>query len=371
MRTILHLMGMDSTKYGGIEHFNVALATKLKGLGYKSVFIYESQPENQDFVYDITAAGAGLTICNSRHNKLRFCVQFARLLWRYRPCLLHAHFTKARFYAIPIARLMGVKNIFFTVHGEMGSRESIKPHTRLWYAYANRIARVITVSEKIKTQYLALWPSARVTRQYLGVLPVQGKREEARRSLGIAENGKMVLCVANFNHIKGLDILSEAIHILASERVLPQGTHFYIVGQPDEDRKALNETLQQLGIAGLVHTEGISNQVGQYMAAADIYVQPSRSEGLPLALMEAASAGLPLIGTNVGGIPEVVRDTQNGILVESENAAQLADAISNLLQDDNLRIRYGKNSYSVYRECFSIDSATDHLIELYHLPSKL
>lgn len=370
MKTILHLMGMDSFKYGGIEHFNVALAAKLKARGYHSVFIYESQPESKEFVNDITAAGAELIVCNSRRNKPRFCFHFAKLVFRYHPCLLHAHFTKARFYAIPIAHLLGIKKIYFTVHGEMGSRESMKPHTRIWYAYANRIAKVITVSEKIRTQYLALWPFAPATRIYLGVQPAHGTREEARSSLGVAANAKMVLCVANFNHIKGLDILSESIHILASRGGLQKGTCFYIVGQPDEDRIALDEKLQQLGIAELVHTEGISNRVGQYMTAADLYVQPSRSEGLPLALMEAASAGLPLIGTNVGGIPEAVHNAHNGMLVESGNAAQLADAINLLLQDDALRLRYGENSRSVYRDNFSIESATDRLIGLYHLPSQ-
>lgn len=110
---------------------------------------------------------------------------------------------------------------------------------------------------------------------------------------------------------------------------------------------------------------GVSNEVPAYMRSADIYIQPSRSEGIGLALMEAASASLPLVGTKVGGIPEVVRDGDNGILVESENAEMLAEAISKLLCDTELRQRLGANSLKIYKETFSVESGVRQTVDYY------
>ena len=327
----MYIMGMDSTKYGGIERLNVALASTLHQQGYSCVFVYESYPESTEFTDDLTKAGGSILVCNSRRNKAVFILRLTAILLRYRPLILHAHFTKARFYALPLAYLMGIRRLFFTVHGELGSVETIKPHTFRWYRWACRKAQVITVSDRIKEQYLANWPEAHPKRIYLGVVPIEGCRATSRMELGIPCDQTMALVIANFNHIKGLDILCESIALLKEQNKLADNVHFYIVGQHEKDIRELMEIARQMEIASHLHLIGISNRVALYMSAADIYVQPSRSEGLPLALMEAASAGLPLIGTNVGGIPEVVRDTQNGIMVESENAAQLADAISHLL----------------------------------------
>ena len=363
---ILYVMGMDSTKYGGIERLNVALASSLREIGYTSVFVYESYPECEEFVNDLSQAGGTLIVCNSRRNKLGFVLRMAAILLKYKPIVVHAHFTKARFYALPLAHLMGIRRLYFTMHGEPKASETIKKHTFKWYQWANKKTQVITVSDRIKEQYLSIWPEASPRRVYLGVAPIEGGMESSRSTLGIPTNQTMVLTIANFNHIKGLDILCDAIEQLKNENRLDD-VHFYIVGQPEQDMRHLDEIAQQKGIAPHLHLIGISNQVALYLTAANIYVQPSRSEGLPLTLMEAASAGLPLIGTTVGGIPEIIHHERNGILVNPEDSVQLADAINLMLQDCVLRDNYGKTSRVVYQNDFSIESSINHLIELYHI----
>lgn len=364
---VMHIMGMDSTKYGGIERFNVALASALQRRGYNSVFVYESQPECSQFVSDLTHAGGTLLVCNSRKNKLKFCLRITRIILRYRPVLLHAHFTKARFFALPIAYLLGIRKLFFTVHGELGGLSSIKLHTRWWYDWAGRKTKVIAVSDQIRAQYLSNWPKATVERIYLGVAAITGNRDDSRKALGIPEEWTMVLTVANFNHIKGLDILCHAIALLADQKKLNDSTCFYIVGQPVKDIQQLSELAERLGVISYLHMEGISNQVAAYLTASNIYVQPSRSEGLPLSLMEAASVGLPLIGTRAGGVPEVIKHEYNGLLVNPEEPQQLAEAILSVLSQPALQKQYGAGSMEKYRHLFAIETAVGNVINYYHL----
>lgn len=366
-KVILHVMGMDSSKYGGIERFNVKLSQVLWDKGYRSVFVYETYPENESFVSDVKATHGQIVVLKSRKQSLTFCRQLSRLIRRERPCLVHAHFTKARFYAIPVAYTQGVRKLFFTVHSEMDSMDAIKPLTRMWYSMANRRAKIIAVSNNIEASYKANWPKSHVKRIYLGVDRVVGDKRESRLKLGIPPEQVVVLTVANFNHIKGLDILCQAIAILKERGVLNDNIGFYIVGQPESDKKMLKELTKELGIDGLIMMVGVSNEVGSFMSASDIYVQPSRSEGIGLAFMEAASAGLPLIGTRVGGIPEIVKDGVNGRLVEKEKAFQLADVLELMLCDAVLRENYGKNSLSVYENGFSVENGVMQTVEYYGL----
>lgn len=367
-KCVMYIMGMDSTKYGGIERFNVALASALQRRGYNSVFVYESYPECSQFVSDLTDAGGTLLVCNSRRNKLRFCFRISRIIHRYRPTILHAHFTKARFFALPIAYLLGIRKLFFTVHGEVGDLSSIKPHTRWWYNWASHKAKVITVSDQIRAQFLNNWPIATVERIYLGVSAITGTFSNSRKLLGIPDEQTVILTIANFNHIKGLDVLCHAIALLSEQTALNSNTHFYIVGQPQKEIQQLSELAKQLGISSYIHMEGISNQIATYLTASNLYVQPSRSEGLPLSLMEAASVGLPLIGTKVGGNPEIIEHEYNGLLVDSENSQQLAEAILSILSQPSLQKQYGAGSMQKYKQLFAIGTAVDNMITYYHLP---
>lgn len=359
-------MGMDSSKYGGIERFNVELAKNLRAKGFKGVFVYEEEPANHAFVDDLEAAGGEIVVLNSRKSKLRFCKGFVKLIRKYHPILVHAHFTKARFYAIPIAYLMGVRKLFVTIHSTMVPKREIKPHTRLWCWWANKVSKVVAVSENIRTVYKENWPDAEVRRIYLGVKPIEGNREESRRKLGVVATETMLLTVSNFNHIKGLDVLCKAVKILKDKGMM-DNARLYIVGQPDKDKEELTVLINELTIADCVRMEGISNEVPIYLSAADIYIQASRSEGIGMALMEAASASLPLVGTRVGGIPEIVRDGMNGLVVDSENPGMLADAIARLLQDEDLRKRLAANSLKVYQEDFSVASGVRQTVDYYRI----
>lgn len=358
-------MGMDSSKYGGIERFNVKLSQALWEKGYRSLFVYEGYPSNELFVSDLKNSHGEIVVLKSVKQPMRFCIGLSKLIHRERPSIVHAHFTKARFYAIPLAYVKGIRNLVFTLHSAMYPKKLIKPFTRIWYGMANKMAKVIAVSDDIASNYRANWPHATTKRIYLGVEAIKGSKLACRSKLGIPEHQTMVLTVANFNHIKGLDVLCKAISLLKQRGELGSDVRFYIVGQPESDKRELEALLSKSGLSDRVEMVGISNDVASYMCAADFYVQPSRSEGLPLALMEATSVGLPLVASCVGGIPEITQEGINGILVEPENEEMLAQAIAKLVDDAELRRQYSENSLEVYKNLFSVENGVRQTVEYY------
>lgn len=365
-KNILHLTGMDSTKYGGLERFNVELATQLHDMGYHSVFVYETWPDVEQFVQDLKKVDAEVIVINSRTNPLRFCRQLWSLFKKYHFCMMHAHFTKARFYAIPLAIVYGIKNIVYTFHSRVPPLCEMKLHTRLWYKLVNPYCRVVAVSKQIESVAKTNWPNLKVVCRYQGTEPIKGDKLKYRKELGIDKDELMVMCTANFNHIKGLDILVRSVKQL-SDKLDLNHISFYIVGQPEKDRKELKPLIDELSLSAYIHMEGISNEVYKYLSAADVYIQPSRSEGIGVALMEAASARLPLIAANIGGMPEVAHNGENAILFESENIEDCANALYTLLTDKELREKYGERSYCVYEENFRVKERVTNLIEYYRL----
>lgn len=365
-RNILHLMGMDSTKYGGIERFNIELSRQLREKGYHSVFVYEEYPCVQQFVDDLKETGAELYIINSRKKVLKFCWDIWKLYKQYNFCTIHAHFTKARFYALPLAVLYGVKSRLYTIHSTMKLLRDIKLHTRLWYWCMNKLCRVVAVSKQIEQVTRKNWSNAVVKAIYLGVDSIISDRKSARNELDISDDTLIVTTVSNFNKVKGLDILCYAIKYLVDTDTIGN-TIVYVVGQPEKDIIALKELVRQLSIESYIKMEGIKNNIPIYLNASDIYVQASRHEGLPLALMEATSVGLPIVASDVGGIPEVARENKNALLVPSEDPKELAIALEKMILDSKLRSEYGQQSRRVYEESFCLKQNAYNLIEYYNL----
>ena len=120
----------------------------------------------------------------------------------------------------------------------------------------------------------------------------------------------------------------------------------------------------ELGVEDNVIWLGRRNDVQDILPMADVYVHPSRSEGLGSALLEASVAGLPLVGSRVGGIPEIVQHQLNGLLVEADNAEQLADAIEQVL---TLKNNYGERARKMVYQHFDQMNQARKLLNLYNI----
>lgn len=144
-------------------------------------------------------------------------------------------------------------------------------------------------------------------------------------------------CIANFYPTKGLDYLIDAIHI-ASKNIKIK---LAIIGD-GELRPELEKQIKSNNLESNIILTGKIKNAQQYLLAFDLAVSSSVKEGFPYFLLEAMAAGLPIVATKVGGIPEIIADNETGLLIEARNPAALADKIILLAKNPELMMRLGE-----------------------------
>jgi glycosyltransferase involved in cell wall biosynthesis len=175
--------------------------------------------------------------------------------------------------------------------------------------------------------------------------------EMTAREWDIDGNTTVIGTLARFHKQKGHSYLLEAMTRVQTQR---PGTRALLVGdgplRPEMEAKA-----GELDLSETVIFTGIRRDVPEILALLDVFVLPSLWEGLPVALLEAMAAGLPVVATRVGGVPEVVIDGVTGLLVPPRDPEALSETILRLLQDSDLRHRMGQAGQERVREHFSVD----------------
>ena len=185
--------------------------------------------------------------------------------------------------------------------------------------------------------------------------------EQFDREFGLNEENKKVLYVGRLMEEKGLDVLLRAYSIVDAK--MPD-TNLIIVGK-GHLRASLEDQASKLGLENVIFTGFVSDSLlKQAYASSDLFVLPSYAEIQPLVLLEALAMGLPAIGTNVGGVPEMIIEGQNGYVLEPGDHEGLAERTIRILNDDKLREEFSRNSLRMARS-HDIDKSADKLERLY------
>jgi glycosyltransferase involved in cell wall biosynthesis len=211
-----------------------------------------------------------------------------------------------------------------------------REHPGLYAKHGGPLKRLIAISDLLRQQAAQL--PALKGRSFETVFNVPQKR-----FFDLA-----VVCVANFHPIKGQEILAQAFELLRPRR---RDIRLILVGSAglDATRQAFRRQVEGLlaealssGRASIIDDATDSRP---HLAAADVYVQPSHMEALGVAITEAMACGLPVVGTSVGGIPELVSEA-TGLLIPAADPRTMADAIGKLGDDAGLRRRLGEGGKS-------------------------
>ncbi|OGF55348.1 MAG: hypothetical protein A2Z21_07755 [Candidatus Fraserbacteria bacterium RBG_16_55_9] len=203
-------------------------------------------------------------------------------------------------------------------------------------------------------------PNTVDTRAYYPVRP--NEKEAVRERLLLPLGKTIVLYVGRLHPVKGLDILLRAwaqLPMNVRDRAL-----LVLVGDGPE-RFALAELAEQLGITESVLLAGAQRAVRQYYWAADVFVLPSRTEGMSGALIEAMACGLPCIASNVGGAPDLIQDGRNGALLASEEPGQLAGKLFGMMGEPERWAEMGKLARKSALEYADMDIVVDRLRTIY------
>jgi glycosyltransferase involved in cell wall biosynthesis len=187
--------------------------------------------------------------------------------------------------------------------------------------------------------------------------PIPEERVRLRRALGLGAEDVAIGSVGLLWRAKGQEHLLRALARL-------QDVVVFLVGS-GADEKPLRDLAVDLGITGRVRFLGWRDDVRQLLQAVDLYVQPSLTEGLPLAVVEAGAAGLPIVASDVGGIPEIITHGANGLLVPPGDPQALAQAIQKLIEDPQMARRLGDAARQAAFERFSAEAMAERYMQLY------
>ncbi len=224
--------------------------------------------------------------------------------------------------------------------------------------------RTIVVSEHLKKQTRWwLFVSRKISVIHNGVPELSFlPRDEARQWLRIPSHVFAVGSIAELHKNKGLDVAIEALSLLRDKNVT-----YTIVGE-GEERATLEMLIKWHELEERVSLAGHIDEAYKYLKAFDVFLLPSRTEALSYALLEALQAGLPIVATNVGGIPEVVEHKKTGLLVPPENPRALAHALRFMMTHPDARESAGREFKNKIKKNFAIAKMFANTQNIYATP---
>ena len=299
----------------------------------------------------------------------RALASLARIIRAYRPHVIHTHLSKAGLLGRGAAMFSSRAVRIHTFHGNVfegyfGSRTSgmIQRTERFLGA---RTDRIVAISDRQHEELLKyrVAPDARIRVVPLGLDlgRFEGHdRAGARARLGIDDATVAVVAIGRLVPIKRIDRLIRAFS--AAVAGAPE-IRLYLVGDGSE-RSSLEELAASLGVADRVAFAGWSSDTPTWYAAADVVALTSDREGTPLALIEAAAAGRPVIASDVGGVADIVVDGETGLVFPPDDEDALAAALVRLARDPVLRLRLG-SAAPTHARSYSAERLVDDLDSLY------
>jgi len=292
-------------------------------------------------------------------------VQFFSLLKQHRVDLIQTHGHKANFTAFVLTRFLDLPWIAF-VHGWTDEDWKIRAYNRLDKFLLKFPDRLVAVSKELALKLYALKiPQEKIRVIYNAVLedgiPKLNPPIEVRKEFGIPAEDKLIGVVGRLSQEKGQIFFLEAFLKLVEN--YPQVTALIVGEGPDE--KKLKEYCFSKKLDLKVVFTGYQKDMTSIYNSLDLVILPSLSEGMPNVALEGMLFGKPVIGTRVGGTPEVIIDRKTGILVPPKNVTSLADSILELLNDENKMRAYSESSRTFVQENFSLEKRVKSIVELY------
>ena len=338
-RRVVHVT--DSAGFGGAERQILTLIEHLDRERWDPVLAHHGSPGIQPLVDGARALGVPDVVLEPMPDGLagaRRVPRAARTLRGLGADVLHAHLTWPLACKWPLAAgvVARVPAVVATVQLYLpftATRGTLLQHRIL----ARRVGRYICVSRFVADAGIAHpgWPPARVSVVHNGIDPAPWERGDAARGRAALGGGDepVALTLARLDPQKGLEVLVEAA-------TQTPGVQFAIAGDGPE-RAALEQQIERLGLSGRVRLLGRREDATDLLAGCDLFVLPSRFEGLPVSVVEAMAASRPVVATAIGGTDEAVVAGETGLLVPAGDAPALAAAVARIAGDGDLSAAMG------------------------------
>ncbi len=387
---ILYLI--TKSNFGGAQRYVFDLAERLHrdghdvivGFGGEGTLALKLAEKN---IRTVSLSGLGRDVALFDDVKTLFTI--ISLLKKEHPDILHLNSSKiggigglaARLFntQIQLARLFGGKKnpirIIFTGHGWAMGEE--RPDWQRFLIATTHLATILlahrTIAVSLRTrEEVSILPfsSQKMSIIYNGIDTLTLTPKDSALEILLAENRTELLhneplilgTIAELHKNKGLTYALEGLAQLKKQNSQP--FMFIIIGE-GEERNTLEALRDTLGLTKEVFFVGFKDNASSLLSAFDVFLFTSTKEGFPYAILEAGNAGLPVIATAVGGIPEVIDDMRSGILIQSKNSGEVARAVQYLIEHNDRRIEFGKAIKKRIQGRFNLDTMMTETLLLY------
>ncbi|MEP7311545.1 MAG: glycosyltransferase [Pseudomonadota bacterium] len=364
-RRILHIV--DSLERGGLERVVTDLAIAQREAG-DDVGVFCLYREGA-LAAELRSAGIEVA-CANKSDGID-----PRPLWRLRRAamqggwnVLHSHNLVPNYYTA-LATLAGrSRAVLINSCHDMGTRLGNNRLRRLYLWSLSRTARVAMVADQVMERYVSSGyiPASRASVVYNGIqvarfAPTLARSKAARMTLNIPADALVIGCVGRLVPVKNHALVIAALPDLL--RTYP-GLQLVLLGG-GELKSQLQKQAEALGVSAQILFAGERADVVDLLPALDVFILPSLSEGLSIALLEAACSALAIVATNVGGNPHAIAHERNGLLIPSQDGAALTTAIRRLLGDAGLRASLGIAARDWVQQHASIEAQRQAFDKLY------
>jgi glycosyltransferase involved in cell wall biosynthesis len=366
---VLHVLANLGT--GGAERMAAHIAIGLDRQRFEVAVVAISEPFGTDVEQLLADAGVKVWYLGKGPGfDWRIYPRLHRVFREYRPDVLHTHVHVLR-YTLPSMFYFRPALMLHTVHNL--AEWEVEPRARFLqrFAFKHGIVPVAVAQEvAVSLQRLYQIPLCRVIGNCiptdLYAFP-QTPRATWRAKEGFADNDILFGCVARFAPQKNHMLLLEAF---ARGPLSDPRAHLILAGGGRDLLEHVKTRANDLGLAGRVHFLGVRTDVPDLLGAMDAFVLSSDYEGNPLSVLEAMAAGLPIVSTAAGGVPELIDNGKEGFIVPPGDLSGLAESMAFLLRDQKVRQSMGAAAARRAKERFDVSVMIKAYEELYStLPS--
>jgi len=363
---ILHVI--NSLRYGGAAALVAQWGEQFRVQGHQmdvcTIYL------KGQFALDLERQGIPIYNLARRKYDFRVVLPLARLIRSGRYDAVHAHLFPTSLFVALASYLASGPRYIFSEHN-VANRRRKNPVFKLldWFIY-RRFSQIISVSKVVRDSLLLWLPGLRekvcVIQNSVDPEHFSAPRSQIpylRRQMGIAPEEFVILYAGRLAPAKGPDILLQAISLLPANF----GPIKVLIAGEGPLEKTLRDQAATSSVDGRVDFLGLRKDIAHLLNLADLVVLPSRWEGLPMILLEAMAARRPVIATRVGGIPEVIQDGINGLLVDPEDPQALARTIVIALESPDLRRRLEVGARQTICTEYSVRHAVQSLFEIYSM----
>jgi glycosyltransferase involved in cell wall biosynthesis len=341
----------------------------LPALGYQAVCAFLHPPHDPGFaIVEQRAREASARVAGIPDRGLADLGVIRRLLQlcrEHQVRIWHGHDYKTNVLGLIVRRFWPM-HLVTTAHGWV----QYTPRLRLYYAIdrwaLRRYDQVVCVSEDLHQACLDLGLSPSRCHLVHNAIDVQRYRREVDRSvakqqLGAPGDRVLLGAVGRLSQEKGFDVL-----IRAAAELLRRGRPITLwIAGDGPARRELEQLIKELGVEAHVRLLGFVQDLRMHYQAMDVYVLSSVREGLPNSLLEAMALEAPVLATRIAGIPSLIADNVNGLLVEPGSVGTLVDGLQRLLEDEGLRDRLGREARSTIVSYYSFERRMQRIAAVY------